>query len=164
MGSALRQVDKIKIVPALHGVVPSSSSPKWVSLKNYQQVTAIVSFKNATTVTGSAIGLRQATAVAGTSAKTLAFTTMWANIDDASSVALTETAVSSNTFTTDATNSKTGVYIIEVNADDLDVDNGFDCFQVTTGNATAATIEVTYLLGGARYAGGPADLADPLVD
>lgn len=159
-----RQVDKIKVVPALHAATPSSSSPKWVSLKGYNHLTAIVSFKNATTVTGSAIGLAQATAVAGTGTKTLGFSTVWANTDDASSVALTETAVVSNTFTTNATNSKTGFYIIEVDADDLDVANGFDCLQVTTGNGTATTIEVTYILSGARFSGGPADFADPLAD
>jgi hypothetical protein len=87
MSSGKRFVDSEKLVMALHGIVPSSSSPKWVSLKDYAHVTAMVSFKNATTVTGSAIGLAQATAVAGTGTKALAFTTMWANIDDAASVA-----------------------------------------------------------------------------
>jgi hypothetical protein len=164
MGGGLRLVDKAKMVVALHAVVPSSSTPKYVSLKDYRHVTAIVSFKNATTVTGSAIALKQATAVAGTGEKALAFTTMWANTDDASSVALTETAVSSNTFTTNATNSKTGFYIIEVDADDLDIDNSFDCFRVDTGNATAATIEVTYILSCPRFAGSPGSLTNPLAD
>lgn len=159
-----RLVDKIKFLRALHSVTPSSSTPKWVSLKNYNHLTIIVAFKNATTVTGSAIALQQATAVAGTSAKALAFTKMWAIVDDASSAALTETAVSSNTFTTDATNSKTGFYIIEVDADDLDTNNGFDCVQATTGNATAATITVDYILSGPRFGGEPGSFANPLAD
>jgi hypothetical protein len=66
MGSALRLIDKQKVVVGLHAIVPSTSTPKYVSLKDYRHVTAIVSFKNATTVTGSAITLKQATAVAGT--------------------------------------------------------------------------------------------------
>jgi hypothetical protein len=164
MGSGTRVIDKVKAVVALHAVVPSTSTPKWVSLKDYNHVTVIISFKNATTVTGSAITLLQATAVAGTSSKALAFTTMWANLDDASSVALTETAVISNTFTTLTTNSKTGFYIIEVDADDLDINNGFDCFRVATADATAATLEVTYLLSGCRYSGGPGDFSNPLAD
>jgi hypothetical protein len=164
MASGKRFVDAEKLVVALHGIVPSSSSPKWVSLKDFAHVTAIISFKNATTVTGSAIGLAQATAVAGTGTKVLAFTEMWANIDDAASVAITRTAVVSNTFTTDATNSKTGFYIIEVDTDSLDRDNGFDCFQVTTGNATAATIEVSYILRGARYEGKASEFSNPLID
>ena len=165
MAGGTRNIDKVKFVPALHAVTPSSSVPKWVSLKGYNHVTVIVSFKNATTVTGSAIALQQATAVAGTSAKALAFAKMWAVVDDASAIVPTETAVVSNTFTTDATNSKTGFYIIEVDADDLDINNGFDCFQATTGNGTAVTVEVWYLMANvARYAGGPADFMNPLVD
>jgi len=159
-----RQVDKIKLVVGLHAVVPSTSSPKWVSLKGYNHLTVIVSFSNATTVTGSAISLAQATAVAGTATKSLAFTTMFANLDDASSVALTQTAVTSNTFTTLTTNSKTGFYVIEVDADTLDLANGFHCIQAVTGNATAATLEVTYILSGARFAGGYNSAMNPLAD
>lgn len=159
-----RLIDKFVPVVALHEVTPSSSSPKWVSLKGYNHLTAVVSFRNATTVTGSAIALQQATAVAGTSAKALAFTAYWSNIDDSASAAMTQQVAASNTFTTDATNSKTGLYIIEVDADDLDVNNGFDCVQVTTGNATAATIEVTYWLSGARYGGSSYGYMNPLAD
>jgi hypothetical protein len=164
MGSGTRFIDKFRYVPALHAVVPASSTPKWVSLKDFTHATIIISFKNATTVTGSAITLSQATAVAGTSAKALGFSKMWANVDDAASIALTETAVTSDTFTTDATNSKTGFYIIEVDADDLDVANGFDCIRAATANATAATLEVSYILTGPRYSGGPGDFGNPLAD
>lgn len=164
MGSSLRQVDKVKIVPALHASVPSSSTPKYVSLKNYGHVTVVVSFKNATTVTGSAITLKQATTVAGAGEKALAFSTVYACADDATSVALTETAVTNNTFTPDATNSKTGLYVVEIEASALDVAGGFDCFRVACANATAQTLEITYLLSGPRYGGAPSAFVDPLVD
>lgn len=164
MGSALRQVDKVKFVRALHAVVPSTSTPKYVSLANYAHVTVIVGFKNATTVTGSAITLKQATAVAGTGEKALAFTTQWANADDATSSTLTETAVVSNTFTPSNTNSKSGYHIIEIESSKLDVANGFDCFRVATADGTAQTITVDYILGGPRFAGGPDSFTDPLVD
>jgi hypothetical protein len=164
MASGKKFVDSEKLVIALHGIVPSSSVPKWVSLKDYAHVTVIVSFKNATTVTGSAIALQQATAVAGTGAKALAFTEMWAVVDDSATVVPVKTAVVSNTFTTDATNSKTGFYLIEVDTDTLDRDNGFDCFQATTGNGTAATIEVSYILRAARYEGKASEFSNPLVD
>lgn len=164
MAAGKRLLDKALPLVALHGVVPSSAAPKWVSLKDYAHVTVMVTFKNATTVTGAAIGLAQATAVAGTGTKALAFTEMWAMVDDAAAVKPTKTAVVSNTFTTDATNSKSGFYIIEVDTDSLDVDNGFDCFQATVGNGTAATIEVTYWLGGYRYGGKASEFSNPLVD
>jgi hypothetical protein len=159
-----RLVDRLKFLRALHSVTPSSSSPKWVSLKGFNHITIVVGFKNATTVTGSAIALAQATAVAGTGTKTLAFTKAWSVVDDASAVALTEMTVASNTFTTDATDSKTGFYIIEVDADDLDINNGFDCIRATAGNATAATITIDYILSGSRYGGEPGSFANPLAD
>lgn len=163
--SGTRLVDKSKVVVALHATTPSSSSPKWISFKGYNHVTAIVSFKNATTVTGSAITLQQATDVSGTSAKALAFDTNWGTADDSSSVALTKNTVSSNTFTCDNTNSKTGFYIIEVDANTLDMANGFDCFQVACANATAQTLEITYILGNTpRYAGEYSEFANPLAN
>lgn len=164
MASGLRLVDKIKPVIGLDPAVPSSSTPDYVSLKFYKHLTAIVLVKNATTVTGSAITLKQATAVAGTSEKALAFTKMWANTDTGAGDTLTETAVTSSTFTTDATNSKNLMYVIEVDTQDLDIDNGFDCVRVGTGNATAATVTVLYILSQPRYSGSVGDLPSAIVD
>lgn len=148
-----RLVDSAKVVTGLAPVVPSSATPDYVSLKDYGHLTAIITVKNATTVTGSAITLKQATAVAGTGEKALSFTSVWQNIDTAAAGgdALTETAVASDTFTTNATNSKDLLYVIEVDASQLDINNGFDCIRVGTGNAVAATVSVMYVLSGARY-------------
>lgn len=144
-------VQSAKPVTGLDSIVPSSSTPDYVSLKDYAHVTAIILVKNATAVTGSAITLKQATAVAGTGEKALGFTKAWRNIDTAAADALAEFAVTSDTFTTDATNSKNLMYVIEVDAAELDVDGGFDCFRVGTGNATAATVTVLYILSSPRY-------------
>jgi len=159
---AKRLVDSAKLVTGLDSVVPSSSTPDYVSLKDYGHFTAVILVKNATTVTGSAITLKQASAVAGTGEKALAFTKVWANTDTGAADALTETAVSSNTFTTDATNSKNLMYVIEVDASELDMANGFDCIRVGTGNATAATVTVLYILSNPRYAG--ASMPSAIVD
>jgi hypothetical protein len=165
MASGTRLIDKSRVVVALHAVTPSSSSPKWVSMKGYNHFTAIISFTNATTVTGSAIGLAQATAVAGTGTKTLAFTKMWALLDDSASNTMTETAVVGNTFTTSAVNSKSGFYLIEVDTWTMDVANNFNSIQVTTGNGTATTLEITYILGNVpRYSGAPESFRNPLAD
>lgn len=131
----------------------------YVSLKNYRRVTVILDVTNATTVTGGAVTLKQATAVAGTGEKALAFTRMLANIDVGAGQAMTETAVTSNTFTTDATNSKRLRYIIEVDSDALDTAGGFDCFRVDVASMNAATGQVSYILWGARYNG-----ASPMTD
>jgi hypothetical protein len=43
------------------------------------------------------------------------------------------------------------MYVIEVKAEDLDVNGGFDCVRVGTADATAATVTVLYALGGAKF-------------
>ena len=135
---------------------------KYVSLKNFRKLQIVIDIANGTTVTGSTITLKQATAVAGTGEKALAFTRMLANIDVGASATMVETAVSSNTFTTDTTNSKNLRYVIDVDSDSLDTANGFDCVRLDgTGHAATASrgVCVTYILYGARYSG-----ANPLVD
>jgi hypothetical protein len=131
----------------------------YVSLKNYRKVQVVIDMLNATTVTGATVTLKQATAVAGTNEKALAFTRMLANIDVAASQAMTETEVTSNTFTTDTTNSKRLRYVLDVDSESLDVAGGFDCFRVDCTGALASLGTVTYALYGARYNG-----ASPLVD
>jgi hypothetical protein len=76
---------------------------------------------------------------------------MWANTDVGASDTLTETAVSSNTFTSTTTDNKNSLYVIEVNAADLDVDGGFDCLRVDSTGMANAVGAVLYYLYGARY-------------
>lgn len=152
--------EQAKPVIGLDPAVPSTSTPDYVSMKGYERLTVIVLVKNATTVTGSAITLKQATAVAGTSEKALAFAKVKRNIDTAAGDTLSEVDVTSNTFTTDSTNSKNLMYVIEVKAEDLDVNNGFDCVRVGTGDATAATVTVLYVLWGSKFSTNPSAIID----
>jgi hypothetical protein len=141
---SFRLLDNVTVVDGLAPATPSSSTPDYVSLKNALWVTAVIHCKNATTVTGSAITLKQASAVAGTGEKALSFSKAYRNIDTAAADGLTEFAVSSDTFTTDSTNSKNLLYVIEIDPSTLDTNNGFDCVRVGTGNATATVLGVTY--------------------
>ena len=147
-------VDEIKIVTGLAAILPNSSTPDYVALKNYDGFLAIITVNNATTVTGSAITLKQAKDVAGGSEKTLAFDKVWQNEDTGSAGGdvLTETAVVSDTFTTDGTDDKDLKYIIDVKTESLDVNNGFNTIRVGTADATAAIVNVEYLLYNGRYA------------
>lgn len=134
----------------------------YVSLKGYRKIQIVISIADGTTVTGSTITLKQAQAIAGTGEKPLGFTRMLANVDYGASKVMAETAVVANTFTTQTVNSKDSLYIIEIDAEDLDVANGFDCIRVDgTGHAATASrgCVVLYNLFGARYSG-----ANPLVD
>jgi hypothetical protein len=143
--------EQVKFVTGLDSVVPSTSTPDYVSLKNFERICIIILVKNATTVTGSAITVKQATAVAGTSEKAVSFAKAYRNIDTAAADVLAEFAVTSDTFTTNSTNSKNLMYVIEVQASDLDVAGGFDCIRAGTGDATAATVTVLYALYGAKF-------------
>jgi hypothetical protein len=149
--------EQVTPIVAAAGLLLTSTlgDTKYVSLKGYRKIQIIISIADGTTVTGTAVTLKQATAVAGTSEKALAFTRMLSSVDYPTS-ALAETAVSSNTFTTQAVNSKDSVYIIDVDADSLDVAGGFDCLRVdATGHAATASrgCVVLYNLYGARYSG-----------
>jgi hypothetical protein len=152
--------EQAKIVIGLLGAVPSSSTPDYVSLKNYERLTIIVLVKNATTVTGSAITVKQASDVGATGEKAVAFTTVKRNLDMAAADALSDLAVASNTFTTDSTDSKQLMYVIEITPDMLDVAGGFDCVRAGTANATAATVTVLYILSGAKYSTLPSAIVD----
>lgn len=151
----MRLTDIAKIVlgsPIIGALATTNGDCDYVSLKGYSGCTILIQVDNATTVTGAAITLKQATAVAGTSEKALAFDTMFANVDTGATDTLVETAVTSNTFTTDTTDNKNLMYVVEVDASDLDVANGFDCLRVDSLLMANAVGVVTYILHGARHA------------
>ncbi len=141
-------LDQYKPVVALNGTVPAGSTPRRISLRNAGgRVSILVAVQNGGAgVVGSAVTLHQSKDVAGTGEKTLALPAVHRVLDTGASDALARADVTSNTFTTDATVSKSLLYVIEVNANDLDVANGFDCIRVGTGNATAATVTAIYLI------------------
>jgi len=158
MNLSMRLDEQITPVVAAAGLLLDSTlgDTDYVSLKDHAGCMIVISIADGTTVTGSTITLKQATAVAGTSEKALSFSRMLANTDYAASKALTETAVTSNTFTTQTTNSKDSLYIIDVKADQLDLANSFDCLRVDgTGHAATASrgAVVLYILYGKRYSG-----------
>ena len=143
--------EQAKIVLGLAPITPSTSTPDMVSLKNYNRACCIIAVDNATVVTGSAITLNQATAVANTAGKALAFDKVYANLDISATDTLVETAVTSNTFTTLTTNNANALYVIDVREDMLDIAGGFDCFNALTGNAANTAVSVTYILYPAKY-------------
>lgn len=156
--------EQVTTIVAAQGLLLTSTlgDTTYISMKGYRKCQIVIAIADGTTVTGSTITLKQATAVAGTNEKPLAFTRMLANVDYGASKTMVETAVTSNTFTTQTVNSKDSLYIIEVNGEDLDVANGFDCLRVDgTGHAATASrgVIVLYNLYGAKYNG-----INPLVD
>lgn len=154
--SNLRLHEFLKPVTGLAPITPSSSVPDYVCLKNFQRLYVVISIDNGATVTGTAVTLKQATAVANTGEKALAFSTVWANTDTDAADALTSTAVTSNTFTSDTTNNKNLMYVLDVDPADLDTANNFDCVRVGTGDGVNAVTSVLYLLAH-KYPGSSLD-------
>lgn len=125
----------------------AAATAKYVSLKDYRHIEIRIQ-TGAWAAGTAAVTLSQATAVAGTGAKALAFAKQWN--DEATSGTLVETAVTSNTFNLTTANK---VYIIEVDAAALDVAGGFDCLAVAVASpgVNADFYGVTYTLSGSRY-------------
>ena len=163
MSALFHENNKVVLMsPGIAAHATTAGDCGYVSMKGYDSLSIYMFVDNASTVTGCAVTLKQATAVAGTSEKALAFDTMWALTDTsiASSVitgeALTETAVTSNTFTTGTTDNKNMIYCMEIKATDLDVANGFDCVRLD-GLLQANSVScVVGILSDARYSGADA--------
>ena len=157
--------EQVKIVM---GAPPAASSTSdYVSVKNCAKMTAILILDNATTVTGSAITINQATTVAGGSAKVLTAGTAaigYRNIDTGAADLLAAFAITSGTFTTDTTNDKNLLYVLEIDIAAMDVANGFDCIQIANASGSATVIGIVYLLWPTRYGAAAANMPSAIVD
>lgn len=122
----------------------------WVSLKHFQHVTFVI-FQGAWAGGTPAVTLDQATAVAGTGSKTLGLTKYWSKTG-LTGTTYSETAVTSDTFNLTATANT--ITVIEIDAEQLDVDNDFDCVQldIASPGSNADLICVAAILSQPRYA------------
>lgn len=161
----------LDIVPAIVPLdLQTARDGDWVSLKNAEGVCFVV-FKGAGTAGDDPdITIEQAVDVAGTSGKVLnAITTVFKKQGTLTSVG-TWTAVSQaadELFDADGTSAEEqAVYAFEVDADQLDVTNGFDCVRLRIADvgSNAQLGCAFYLLYGLRYRRAPEQLASAIVD
>jgi hypothetical protein len=99
------------------------------------------------------VALKQSATNDGSDEKALAFAEYWKNETGKTTSALTK--VSASTLTTAGPTTELNVYIFEVKADEMDIDNGFiylRCDLTSLGNNTAACL--IYELYEPRYAKG----------
>ena len=132
----------------------------WMNLEDYEHLSIILQ-QGAWAAGTPAVTLEQATDVAGTGAKALAFATRWekeALVDPS----FTETAVTANTFNLPATANTMNV--LEIPAQSLDRVNNFNCVRVrvATPGANDDYLGISYILGKPRYS--QAVVPDPKVD
>lgn len=110
----------------------------WISLKNVAGKAYIVvqiTQGNSATVT---ITPQQATNVSGASAKAIPAVPIWANLDTAAGETMVRRTDAAN-YTTDA-GVKNKIVVFEIEPSALDVENGFDCLNFTTGASNVANI------------------------
>jgi len=130
--------EKMKIVDLSQGPKTTNGglTTDYVSMKNYARATVVLSL---TQSTGHATQIlpKQATAVAGTSAK--AFTNVlpiWHNENVATSDTLTR-QTNAVSFTPAAT--ATGMDVVfQIDADKLDMANGFDCLNFVLADSSVS--------------------------
>jgi hypothetical protein len=143
------------VIAAFGPAVPSSATVQRFSMKGYERATVLI-VQNKAAGNGATIALKQAKEVddSPSTEKVLALSKAWRSLAVGTQAApvnnWTEFTVSSDTFTTDATNGTRDVYALDILAEDLDIANDFDIVELEIGNAASNTIAVIVLLHGAH--------------
>jgi len=140
----------------------------YVSLANYKHVAVVFMSTVGTAGDDPTLTIVQATDVAAGGAKALNFTTIYrkqAAASLASTGAWTKTTqTAANTYTNVTAAEQDLIWVVEFDADELDVDNGFCCIMASVadvgGNAQLGTM--FYLLSEPRYAAAPESMLSAL--
>ena len=163
-----RLIDIIPVIAPLD--LQTARSGDYVSLKNWQGALVVI-FKGAgTDGDDPTFTLQQASAVAGTGAKDAAIITEYWEKEGTLTAVGTWTRVTQAAATSiapgDPSAQSQAVYVFDVPADRLDVDNGFDCITVNSGDTgNNAQLGCAFIiLYGPRYATAPANLPNAIAD
>lgn len=141
-------------------VAPSSATVQRFSMKGYKRA-AVFIMQNKGAGNGSAITIKQCKEVDDNpvTEKAFEFTKAYRSLAVGTQAAPVNSwaafDVTSNTFTTDATNGTRDIYMIDIKAEDLDIANDFDVIEVELGNAASNVIAVLVLLFAAEQVGFP---------
>jgi hypothetical protein len=154
------------------GIIPVDSQTganngDWVSLKGYDRCTILVYKAAGVAGDDPVLTVKQASDVAGTGAKALNFTRVDSKVGAQTGIGqfTKNTQAAGNTYTDTVSAEAQGLFAIEFKSEDLDVNNGFDCIQISvpdTGAAGAQLLCALYVLRGARYGSQP--LPSSIVD
>lgn len=128
----------------------TATTDVYYSMKGYDKVVFIIQ-TGAWAGGTAAVTLKQATAVAGTNTKALAFAKMFTNAANSpASTQLVDTTVTSNTFNLSVANM---IYAVEVKATQLDQANSFDCvcLSVASPGANVDLYGVVAVFYGGRF-------------
>lgn len=114
----------------------AANAGDWVSLENYRKCVAVLFGAAGTAGDDPVFKLQQATAADGTGAKDLTFTVVYQKVGTLASTAAwtrtTQTAATSYTNAASAESQK--IMVVEIDAAELDVDNGFTFIQLSVAD------------------------------
>jgi hypothetical protein len=162
-------VEEVQIVSAIIPVdlISGANAGDWVSLKGFDRC-AVVVFKAAGAAGDDPIlKLQQATDVSGAGAKDLLFTRVdyKRGVQTATGTFSTATQAAATSYVDALSAEAQGLFVIEVRSDELDVNNNFDCLQISIADVGPTTPQLgcaLYILRPARY--GVAGLQSAIVD
>lgn len=161
-----RLVEDAQIVMAIVPVDSQSgaNTGDYVSMKGYERCTVLVIKAAGVAGDDPVITMTQAQDVSGTGVKALNFTRVDAKVGVQTGIGAftTVTQAAGNTYTDLVSAEAQAIFAIEFQAEDLDVNNAFDCLKVAipdTGAAGAQLLTAIYILRGARWAGAVASSA-----
>jgi hypothetical protein len=151
-------LEKMQIVS---GIIPvdletAANNGDWVDMKNYARC-AIVVFKAAGTAGDDpVITVQQASDVVGTGAKALNFTRVDSKQGAQTGIGqFTKTIqAAANTFSNDTLAESQALIVIDIDQNDLDINGGFSCVQVSIPDAGAAGAQIgcaLYILHDPRF-------------
>ena len=162
-------VEEAQIVMAIVPVdsQTAANNGDWVSLKNFERCTLLLIKAAGTAGDDPVFTVRQAQDVSGTGAKALNFTRIDAKVGTQTGIGAftTVTQAAGNTYTDTVSAEAQAIMAVEFKAEDLDVNNGFDCIQLQipdTGSAGAQLITGLYILRGGKF--NPALSTSAIVD
>ena len=166
-------LETMMIVPAIRPVdlQDGANNGDFVSLKNYAHCAVVFHSAVGTGGDDPTINLNQATDVSGTSSKSLSVidtiyvkqaATSLASTGQSSKV--TQSAAATYTAATRA--EQEALWVVEFDADELDVDNGFDCVQLTVADigSNAQLGAAYYILTQPRFPAAPENMLSAIGD
>ena len=150
-------LDVIDIVPMLSPInLGSARTSDVISLKNHGSGLLCFYKVGGATNEDPTLTVLQCTSVAASGAKALNFTTLYTKQGTLTSVGTwtKTTQAAAATYTNTTASENEAIWVITIKAEDLDVDNGFDCMRVTIADAgsTNQLGALLYFLLEPRYA------------
>jgi len=111
----------------------------WINLAMYGRVVCVLFKGIGTAGQDPVFTLKQATDIAGAGAKALNFTTIYAKVGTLTGVATFTriTQAEAATYTDAVSAEAAAIFAVEIAAEDLDVNNGFTCIQMSVPSVGA---------------------------